>query len=137
MDNFAMDITATISHNLSAWMDAKPTLGTLKKVAAKAKIGFGTVRRARNGDGNTTIQNLDAIARAFGRRVEHLLAEPAADGKVATLPEREPPALEPPLDAIVTAALAMSKEGRHVLLGRAEELALRFPAAKPKRQSSP
>lgn len=131
-----MDITATIAHNLAVWMAAKPALGTLKKVAAKAQVGFGTVRRARNGDGNTTIQNLDAIARAFGRRVEDMLVEPVADGKVATLPEREAPELKPPLDAIVTTALAMSKEGRHVLLGRAEELALRFPAAQPKRQSS-
>lgn len=131
-----MDITATIAHNLSNWMAGKPSLNTLEKLAAKAKVGFGTVRRTKNGNGNTTIQNLDSIARAFGRRVEDLLVEPTADGKVAAMPEYEPPALAAPINAIVAVAQEMSKDGQLVLLGRAEELAMRYPAAKAKRRSS-
>lgn len=137
MDNPAMDITTIIAKNLTAWMAAHPNLDTLLKVAAISGVGFGTVRRAKNGDGNTTIQNLAAIAAAFKRRPEHLLIDPDAGAPVALLP---PPiadlVLEAPLDDIVAAAKAMSKEGRYVLLGRAEELALRYPALKAKRPSS-
>ena len=68
-----MDISQVIADNLGTWMAANPSLSTIEKVAAKSHVGFGTVRRTRNGEGNTTIQNLDAIAKAFGRRVEHLL----------------------------------------------------------------
>ena len=142
MDNLAMDITATISRNLTAWMAANPNLDTLKKLAAKSGVGFGTVQRAKNGDGNTTIKNLAAIARAFGRRPEHLLIDPDdaaqdAPAPVTVMPQQPAsPVLEAPLDAIVAAAEAMTKEGRYVLLGRAEELILRYPALKAKRPSS-
>lgn len=68
-----MDISKIIAANLSAWMDGHKTLDTLKKLSAKSGVGFGTVRRAKSGDGNTTIQNLAAIAEAFKRPVTDLL----------------------------------------------------------------
>ncbi|HLO65293.1 MAG TPA: helix-turn-helix transcriptional regulator [Azonexus sp.] len=71
-----MDITKRVAHNLSAWMDGHETLGTLKLVAAAANVGFGTVRRAKNGDGNITVQNLDAIAKVFKKTAADLIAEP-------------------------------------------------------------
>jgi transcriptional regulator with XRE-family HTH domain len=74
-DNPDMDIRATVSRNLSAWMSGNANLDTLKKIAAKSGVGFGTVQRAKNGDGNTTIQNLELIAKAFRRRAIDLLAE--------------------------------------------------------------
>ena len=133
-----MEITDHISANLSAWMDSTPSLGTLKKVAAKAGICFGTVRRAKNGDGNTTIKNLTAIARAFNRSIEYLLRAPAnyaKGGMVTDFPARQ--AVVPPLISELTEiADSMSDRGQAELIGRAKELALRHPRAKGNRVSS-
>lgn len=93
-----MDITDHIASNLDNWMASTPNLDTLKKVSARSGVGFGTVRRARNGDGNTTIKNLTAIAKAFGRSIEELLRAPAdyaKGGMVTDLPARQP--MIPPL----------------------------------------
>jgi len=81
-----MDITDHIASNLDTWMASTPNLDTLKKVAARSGVGFGTVQRARNGDGNTTIKNLTAIAKAFNRSIEELLRAPAdyAKGGIVT-----------------------------------------------------
>jgi transcriptional regulator with XRE-family HTH domain len=127
-----MEITGRIAENLSAWMDESPNLDTLKKVAAKSGVGFGTVRRARNGDGNTTIKNLTAIAKAFGRSIEDLLRAPmtyATGGIVTDLPASQPKI--PPLITELTAvAYTISDRGQAELIGRAKELALLHPRAK-------
>ncbi len=87
-----MDIAAIISRNLTALMASYPDRETLEKVAHVAHVGFSTVRRAKNGDGNLTVQNLDLIARAFRRTAKDLLAEPideygpAAPATVAEAP---------------------------------------------------
>lgn len=127
-----MDITDHIAGNLSAWMDETPNLATLKKVAAKAGVGFGTVRRARNGDGNTTIKNLTAIAKAFGRSIEELLRAPptyATGGIVTELPAREP-VIPPLIEELIAVAHTLSDRGQAELIGRAKELALLHPRAK-------
>lgn len=72
-DNQYMDISQVIASNLTLWMDGHPSLSTLKKLAAKSGVGFGTVQRAKNGNGNVTIQNLELIAGAFGRKTIDLL----------------------------------------------------------------
>lgn len=133
-----MTIADHISTNLSAWMNSTPSLGTLKKVAAKAGIGFGTVRRAKNGDGNTTIKNLTAIAKAFNRGIEDLLRAPpdyAKGGMVTDLPARQPeiPTLITELTEI---ASTLSDRVQAELIGRAKELALLHPRAKGNRASS-
>lgn len=127
-----MEITAHIAANLDAWMAASPNLDTLKKVAARAGVGFGTVRRARNGDGNTTIKNLTAIAKAFGRSIEDLLRAPDYDtsGTVTVLPAREPPALPPLLGDLLTVAELLSDRGQCELIGRAKEMVITHPRAK-------
>lgn len=79
-----MDITATVAANLSAWMAQTPALDTLQKLEAKSGVGFGTIRRARKGEGNVTIENLAKIAAAFGRPPADLLVPPAE--KKADLP---------------------------------------------------
>lgn len=68
-----MDINEVISANLTAWMEDNPGLNTLKKIAAKSHVGFGTVQRAKNKTGNVTIQNLAAISDAFGKSLVDLL----------------------------------------------------------------
>ena len=77
-----MDIASVIAHNLSAWMDASSNLGTIKALSKASGVGFGTVRRAKNGDGNITVQNLEAIARAFKRSAIDLLVSPGATDSV-------------------------------------------------------
>lgn len=57
-----MDIIARISRNLNDWMSQHPDLNTIKKVSVRSGVGFGTVQRAKNGDGNITVRNLEAIA---------------------------------------------------------------------------
>lgn len=134
-----MDITTRIAANLDAWMEASPNLDTLKKVAARSGVGFGTVQRARNGDGNTTIKNLTAIARAFGRSIEDLLRAPVdytQDGTVTDLPAREPPALPPLLADLLSVAEQLTERGQCELIGRAKEMTLIHARAKANRVSS-
>lgn len=71
-----MDISKIIAANLNAWMEATPGLDTLHKVEAKSGAGFGTVRRARKGEGNITVEKLAMIAAAFGRDPADLLQPP-------------------------------------------------------------
>lgn len=80
-----MDISKTIAANLSAWMAATPELDTIQKVEAKSGVGFGTVRRARNGDGNITVEKLTAIAAAF-RQPPAALLTPATERNGGALP---------------------------------------------------
>lgn len=73
-----MDIANIISENLADWMASTPALDTLQKVEAKSGVGFGTVRRTRNGEGNITVDKLAAIADAFGRAPAELLTPRSA-----------------------------------------------------------
>lgn len=95
-----MDLTSNIAANLSAWMAGTPSLDTIKKVASRAGVGFGTVRRARNGTGNPTIKNLGDIARAFGRRVEDLLADPQS-GITLRVSEPQPTPYNARMDELI------------------------------------
>lgn len=66
-ENPDMDIAKIISINLTALMDGTPALDTIKKVEQKSGVGFGTIRRAKKGDANITVEKLTAIAQAFKR----------------------------------------------------------------------
>ena len=74
-----MDISQRIAHNLSAWMASTRGRETLMQVAKASGVGFGTVQRARNGEGNLTVQNLEMLAAAFRRQAVDLLADPEDD----------------------------------------------------------
>lgn len=67
----ARDIAA---RNLARLME-NSHLDTLEKVAAKAKIGYGTVRRVKTGEASTTLDNLEAIAHAFGLSLVEFLQD--------------------------------------------------------------
>jgi len=135
-----MDITKIIAANLDAWMRASESLNTLKKVSSRAGIGFGTVQRARNGDGNTTVQNLAAIAKAFRRRPEDLLyivnphdqPYPLADNVVG-LGVREPPPMPPLIAELMAVAESINERGLAELIGRAKEIAAQHPKARANR----
>lgn len=75
-----MDINETIAANLTEWMEKNPALCTLKKVAARSTVGFGTVQRIKNAEGNITAKNMALIARAFNRHpAELMIARPAEE----------------------------------------------------------
>lgn len=74
--NPCMDISQTIARNLGSWMAERADRDTIKKVSIASGVGFGTVQRARNGQGNITVQNLEAIAKAFRRSPIDLLCLP-------------------------------------------------------------
>lgn len=136
-----MAITHTISANLGAWMEKSADLNTLKKLAARSGVGFGTVQRMKNGDGNPTIKNITDVARAFGKRPEDLLlAVPALSGaaplRVAE-PEAKPHANVVTLDTengtrreLANLVMTMSDTALKVLLYEAKKIDKEYPAAK-------
>ncbi len=68
-----MDIKRVIAVNLAAWMAENPATDTLKKLASRSGVSFGTVQRARNGEVNLTVENLDALAAALGKSAADLV----------------------------------------------------------------
>lgn len=96
-DNWQMDIARVIAHNLSTWMEASTNLNTLKALSKASGVGFGTVQRAKNGDGNITVQNLEAIAHAFKRKAVDLLADPGLEYSIEPVVNLHF-AQEPPVD---------------------------------------
>lgn len=81
-ENRFMGITKTIARNLNDWMSSSRVgLDNVKKVASRSGVGYGTLQRAAKGEGNTTAENIAAIAEAFGRKPHELLMES---------PERDP-----------------------------------------------
>lgn len=92
-----MDVSQIIAYHLTALMASSPDRDTLAKVAKAAKVGFGTVQRAKNGDGNLTVQNLAQIAAAFHRKPGDLLVQPL-DNYPAAVPIQASLVTEPPRD---------------------------------------
>lgn len=72
-----MDIKQVIARNIAAWMAASAATDTLKKLAARSGVSFGTVQRARNGEVNLTVENLAALAAALGKSAADLVTPPA------------------------------------------------------------
>lgn len=119
-------------------MEGDPKLDTIKKVSARSGVGFGTVQRIKNGNGNPTITNLVDVAKAFGRTIEDLLKQPDgyATSDLSTListREPLPPHYGELIQDIIALAEKMNERGQAQLAERAEMLAARFPASKGKR----
>lgn len=85
-----MKITNYISANLTEWMNSSQNLDTIKKVSTRSHVGFGTIQRIKNGEGNPTITNLCDIAHAFGKRVEDLIADPLETGNIVSIDINKP-----------------------------------------------
>ena len=117
-----MAIAQIISGNLIRLMASYPGRDTLGKVAKAAGVWFGTVQRARNADGNLTVQNLDLIAKAFRRSAKDLLADPdEAYGPAA--PVTVLAVHEPPIDEreLLQGYRDASQEVREILLDLARK----------------
>lgn len=147
-NNPNMDIAKIIGTNLAALMEGNEALDTCKKVAAKSKVGFGTVQRAKNGDANITVEKLTAIAQAFKRHPAELMIEqpsslspPAIanysnviEGRATRMEANEPPVLAAVIDLppqllaeLIEVAKGISDAGLHRLIGQAQQLAEQFP----------
>ena len=143
-----MDINKVIAENLSAWMKGNPDLDTVQKVELKSHVGFGTIRRAKNGEGNITAKNMELIARAFGRQPADLMIPPKQssiiDGKYSQAmgePKPEQRAAEPiPLpiknagsdlvDRITDLLPTLSERALTLVLDKAKEAAREYPLVK-------
>lgn len=117
-----MDIAAIISANLTAWMATTPALDTLQKLETRSGIGFGTIRRAKNGDGNITAKSIAAIAEAFGRTPAELMTPSSASEASDSLSK----AVEPAIDAV--------EHHARVLVEQSAEVARRWIALPPNRR---
>lgn len=69
------DAGAIVASNLEKWMSGNRELSSQVKVAAAAGVGQATVNRVLSREGNVTINSLEAIAGAFGRRGYELLLQ--------------------------------------------------------------
>lgn len=144
--NPLMDIAKVIGANLTAWMGDSPGLDTCKKVAEKSGVGFGTVQRAKNGDGNITVEKLTAIASAFRRHPAELMIPTAAlkpleklgdyrrviDGEALRLEVNEPTpkvlGFPSPLQTeLADVAEKINNDGMHRLIAKAQEIAEQYP----------
>lgn len=110
-----------------------PELDTVAKVAAKSKVGFGTVQRISKGEGNPTLKNLLNIARVFKRAPEQLWAPTGVTNVTPIVRETQPVeyfSFPPALKELTAVAQTMSERGQIELIGRAKELALQYPKAR-------
>lgn len=81
----------------------------------------------------------EALAEALGVSVMWLVYGKDiaySRAKVQDLPVKEPEAHPEPIAKILAALKGVSKEGQLIALGRIEELARTYPAAKPNHSSS-
>ncbi len=78
-DNVVTEIDEVASHHLRTWMQANRELKSEKAVASAAGIAASTVNRVLRKESSISINNLEAIAKAFGRRGYELLIPPNDD----------------------------------------------------------
>jgi hypothetical protein len=116
-NNPPMDTAQIIAYHLKALMAAHPERDTLAKVSKASKVGFGTVQRARNGDGNLTVHNLALIAASFHRKPQDFLVEPL-DSYPPVVPISPTRVSEPPVDEreLLQGYRDASDEVREILL---------------------
>lgn len=135
-DNPNMDISKQIAATLAAWMATHPSLDTIKKVATKSGVGFGTVQRVGAGEGNVTVQNLAAIAKAFGKLPQDLLGgdspQKAEEKKPLFAGEPTPvkfkTAREERIEKINDLMTQMDDFGIVAMLEKAKDVARDYPA---------
>ena len=134
-----MDIKLVVAQNLSRLMDQSQTLDTIKKLSSRSGVGYGTIRRAKNGDGNTTIENLVEIAKAFGLKASDLLRDQTEDQTfsapvaVTIKPKSE---RQKRIDAIKSYVEATDDTGLAVILDKCRDVSVEYPVRAKQTQSS-
>jgi transcriptional regulator with XRE-family HTH domain len=72
-------ISVIVARTLDGLMQADAELGSQQKLGKKTGIGQTTIGRIRRGESNATIENLKAIAEAFGVTIGQLCGEDQTD----------------------------------------------------------
>ena len=73
VQNRSMKIEDILSRNLSILMDSYPELSSQQRLSKKSGVGQTSVGRMRRAEGSATIDNVHAVARAFGIAAHDLL----------------------------------------------------------------
>ena len=133
-----MDIKSVVAQNISKLMAESRSLDTIKKVAARSGIGAETVRRARNGEGNITVDNLAAVAKAFGVDITYMVSVSPIEPSATVLPIKieQKTARRRRVDAIHALIEEISEIGLAVVLDKCREVSKEYPAKLKQTQSS-
>ncbi len=131
-DNPQMDTAKVIASNLAHLMEHSKSLNTITAVAKASGVGFGTVQRARNGDGNLTVQNLELLAHAFRRTARDLLVD-STTAYTATPPAIIRQVAEPPPDErdLMQGYRDASPEVREIMLDLARKASKKNDCTRP------
>jgi transcriptional regulator with XRE-family HTH domain len=81
----ASSTAKVLGDNLRALMAANPELGSNPKLAAKTRLGTGTISRMKNGAVDANLDTLERIAAAFGVEPWQLLVPGIEPGNLPTL----------------------------------------------------
>lgn len=132
-----MDIKMIVSRNLSRLMTNSQTLDTVKKVSARSGVGFGTVRRAKNGDGNITVENLSAIARAFGVDISYMVTDEKSENLMPPIIQMKTRSARTKRVETIHALMDETNEtGLAVILDKCREVSKEYPIASKQTQLS-
>ena len=118
-------------------MTNSQTLDTVKKVSARSGVGFGTVRRAKNGDGNITVENLSAIARAFGVDISYMVTDEKSENLMPPIIQMKPRSARNKRVETIHALMDKTNEtGLAVILDKCREVSKEYPIASKQTQLS-
>lgn len=132
-----MDIKLIVAQNLSRLMSQSQTLDTVKKVSARSGVGFGTVRRAKNGDGNITVDNLSAIAKAFGVDISYMVSTgTASDSSDSVIKIRPRSARHKRIETIYGLIDEINETGLAVVLDKCRDVIKEYPVTAKETQLS-
>lgn len=118
-------------------MSQSQTLDTVKKVSARSGVGFGTVRRAKNGDGNITVDNLSAIAKAFGVDISYMVSNgTASDLSDSVIKIKPKSARHRRIETIHGLIDEINETGLAVVLDKCRDVIKEYPVASKETQLS-
>lgn len=103
------EIGLVVAGNLQRWMDSNRALSSQQKVAEAAGVSQATVNRLLRNEASISINNLESIAQAFGRRAYELIVPPGDNSVInydhsnyALLPEIEKAKIESYIEFILS-----------------------------------
>lgn len=104
-EEVSSEIGVVVAENLQRWMESNRALSSQQKVAEAAGVSQATINRLLRNEASITLNNLAAIAGAFGRRPYELIVPPGDTGMIkydhsryALLPENEKAKIESFID---------------------------------------
>jgi transcriptional regulator with XRE-family HTH domain len=134
-----MDIAHIVRDNLRRWMEPPSLMTTVVEVARRSGVPRESVRRAYNGEGNSTIKTIDGIATAFGKTAADLVSvssdqssphgvQDASNGQVYFVGRRETR-----MQTINAILERTDDDGLIAAIERLEDIAIKYPRARPQK----